>query len=329
MRVILSKRTYAEQAVQGTAGFMAMHLAKLAHAQRQILIGMQRAVIDKHCARAVHRLDGKFTIIDHRRIHIVLIVIPVAAGLPQLLAHHDRRLDELIAFLRMLFIPELLEHIAQDHAIRQKDRHAGRILAHHEQAQLTAQLLMVALLGLFQKLQMLFQLLLGLKAYAVDALQHLVVRIALPVGAGMLEQLEIAALLHRIDMRSAAKIHKFALTIDGDVPVFQMADQIQLVFIVFEHLQRICLGDFLTHDALAILGDLLHLFLDQRQIFIRDLLVSQIHVIVKPFGNDWSDPKLGLRIQTLHRLRHHVRAGMIQLAELLIFLDVNHLKYLQ
>ena len=210
-------------------------------------------------------------------------MIPMAAGLPQLLAHHDRGLDELIAFLRMLLIPELLQHIAQDHAVRQKDRHAGRIFAHHEQSELAAQLLMIALLRLFQQLQMLLELFLRLEAYTVDALQHLVVRIAFPVCAGMLEQLEVAALLHRVHMRAAAEIHEFSLTIDGDAAILQVADQIQLVLIVLEHLQRFRFGDLLTDDALSILGDLLHLFFDQRQIVIGDLLIPQIHVIVKSF----------------------------------------------
>ena len=115
---------------------------------------------------------------------------------------------------------------------------------------------------------MLLELFLRLEAYAVDALQHLVVRIAFPVCAGMLEQLEVAALLHRVHMRAAAEIHEFSLTIDGDAAILQVADQISLYSSSLNISSASALEDLLTDDALSILGDLFHLFGDLFQIGI-------------------------------------------------------------
>ena len=64
-----------------------------------------------------------------------------------------------------------------------------------EEVEFLAELAVVALLGLFELLQIGVELLLGEERGAVDALQLLVLLVALPVGAGDGEQLE------RLDLR--------------------------------------------------------------------------------------------------------------------------------
>ena len=59
-----------------------------------------------------------------------------------------------------------------------------------EQIELLAELAVVALLGLFEPLEVFVQILLREERGAVDALQLLVVLVALPVRAGDGEQLE-------------------------------------------------------------------------------------------------------------------------------------------
>ena len=66
---------------------------------------------------------------------------------------------------------------------------AGEFL-NAEEVELLAELAMVALLGLFELLEVLVQILLGEERGAVDALQLRVVLVAFPVGAGDGEQLE-------------------------------------------------------------------------------------------------------------------------------------------
>ena len=81
--------------------------------------------------------------------------------------------------------------LADDAALGMEEDQAGPgEFLDAEQVELLAELAVVALLGLFQPLQVLVQFLLGEEGGAVDALQLLVVLVALPVGAGDGQQLE-------------------------------------------------------------------------------------------------------------------------------------------
>ena len=64
----------------------------------------------------------------------------------------------------------------------------------------------------------------------------MIVRIALPVYAGIFYQFKILAELCIVYVRSAAEICKIALVVDGDRSILQIADQIQLVLVVLKKL---------------------------------------------------------------------------------------------
>ena len=57
VRVVLSEAAHAEQAVQRAGQLVAVHQTQLAHAQRQVTVGMRLRLIHQHSAGAVHRLD--------------------------------------------------------------------------------------------------------------------------------------------------------------------------------------------------------------------------------------------------------------------------------
>jgi hypothetical protein len=76
---------------------------------------------------------------------------------------------------------------------------------------------MIALLGLLEHVQVLLQLVLGRPRRAVDALQHLVLRVAAPVRASHLHQLEVPELARARHVRAAAQILERALAIELDV----------------------------------------------------------------------------------------------------------------
>ena len=83
---------------------------------------------------------------------------------------------------------QLLDHHA---AVRQPQRQArAHFIIEHEDFQLLAQLAMIALLGFFQLMEIVLELLRILPGRAVDALEHLVVLIAAPVRARNGHQLE-------------------------------------------------------------------------------------------------------------------------------------------
>ena len=97
MRVVLVEATDAEQAVQSALELVAVNQADFARANRQLAIAMRLGRIDQHAAGAVHRLDAVLLFIDRRRVHVVLVVVPVAGGLPEVTVHDLRRGDFHIA----------------------------------------------------------------------------------------------------------------------------------------------------------------------------------------------------------------------------------------
>ena len=93
----------------------------------------------------------------------------------------------------------------------------GRLFLQVKEIELLADAAMVALLGLFQAVQVLIELLLVRPGGAVDPLQHLVARIAAPVGAGDLGELERLELAGGGHVRPAAQVHPVALAVEADL----------------------------------------------------------------------------------------------------------------
>ena len=76
--IVLREAAHPEHAVQRAGKLVPVDNAQFGIAQRELLIGMRLEIVDQDAARAVHRLDGEVLAVDDRRIHVVLIVIPVA-----------------------------------------------------------------------------------------------------------------------------------------------------------------------------------------------------------------------------------------------------------
>ncbi len=87
----------------------------------------------------------------------------------------------------------------------------GRLLLRVEKVERAAELAVVALLRLLDAHDVRLQVLLLRPCRAVDALEHLVARIAAPVRARNLHQLEYPELARRRDVRAAAEIDEAAL----------------------------------------------------------------------------------------------------------------------
>ena len=109
---------------------------------------------------------------------------------------------------------QLLEDLP---ALGMPEHRARRLFLQVEQVELAADAAMVALLGFFEPVQVLIQLLLVGPGGAVDALEHLVARIAAPVGAGHLRELEGLELAGGGHVRAAAQVDPVALAVEADL----------------------------------------------------------------------------------------------------------------
>ena len=293
---------------------MPVDQTQLAHAQRQIAVGMRLAGVDHHAARAVHGLDGIILAVNDGGVHVLLVVVPVARALPQAAVenHRGRNLD--IAVALMDLAPVVDQRIFQHHALRQEEREAGSLFGQHEQAKLLAELAVVALLRLFDARQILVQLFLLRERNAVDSLQRLTVGVAAPVCRVAGSQLDGVALdaSGGVQMRTGTEVCELALGVERNVRVNrQIVDQLDLVrLVLFFHI----LDGFLARQLKALelelfLADLAHLGF---QLF-HDLGREgkrRVEVIIEAVVDRRADGQLDLRMQPLDGLRQNVRTGV-------------------
>lgn len=210
---------------------------RLAEAHRQVAVGAGAVQIDLILERAGHRAQSEAFLRLVVRVaeneHAVEVVVPVAGDLIQLALGQQRRLRQQIAALFLLVLDPALQRLDDARALRQQD---GQALADNvdgrEVFQLTAELVVVAPAGLLLLLQVFVQLLLLREGNAVDALEHLALRIAAPVSAAALRQLEGVCLdaAGAVQMRACAQVRELALRVERDDGVLgQVVDELDLI----------------------------------------------------------------------------------------------------
>ena len=146
-------------------------------------------------------------------------MFPVAGLLPQHAVDDLRAADFLVAVVAVHGTHVLLDRLPHGPAFGMPEHHARRFVLHVEQVEQLAQFAVVALLRLFQTGQVGIQVFLLRPGRTVDALQHLVLRVAAPVGAGHLHQLERFQLAGRRHVRAAAQVGKFAFAVQRHILV--------------------------------------------------------------------------------------------------------------
>ncbi len=356
MVVVLAEFLHAEQAVHLAGFLFSVQDVILAVADRQLLVGVDGPLVSHHGVRAVHRLrrHGVFhvAVVDRsarlhlhglhfRRLllqvvgdardlrvglqpagdagdheHVVDVVRPVAADEPQFLIVDEGRRDLGVAVPLLQLAGELQQLLVHLPAAGQPVRHAGRRLVEHEQLELRAELLVVALLRLADQVLVLLQRLFVRERVRVDAQQGIPVLVASPVGAGRAADLERRAhqQLGVVHVRAAAQVDVIvAGVVDRDDLVLgQVLDQFLLELLVREKGQSLFLRDLLPRPVLAALDDLTHLILDGLEIILRDPdAFRHQEVIVESVRDLRADRVLHfLPVQLDHGLRENVRERM-------------------
>ena len=82
MGIILRKASYTHKPVQCAGKFVAVNYAHFGTAYRQIAVRMTLALIYQHAAGTVHRLEHEIAPVYLRKVHVVLVVLPVSGGVP-------------------------------------------------------------------------------------------------------------------------------------------------------------------------------------------------------------------------------------------------------
>ncbi len=312
MGVVLGKAAHAHQAVERAGQFVAVHNTEFAHAQRQLAIAPGFALVNQYAARAVHGLEAIGLVVNGRGVDILLVVVPVAGFLPQMLVEHDGRAAFHITVFPVQLAPEAFQFVAQHHALGEEEGEARAFVENVEQVQLAAQLAVIALFGLFQTLHIGVQLFAAYKRRAVNALEHLVFFIAAPIRAGDGHAFEGLDAAGGGQVRPGAQVGKAFLFIEGNDAVFgKVVDQFHLIGFVFHELQGFLAGQLKAFEFGIFLDDARHFLFHVLEELGRGGLVH-IKIVVKTVVDGRADGQLRLGAKRLHGLRQHVAGGMAQ-----------------
>ncbi len=171
---------------------------------------------------------------------------------------------------------------------------------------------MVALLGLFDALEVGVEVLLCEPGGAVDALEHGAVGVAAPVRAGDLQQLERADAPGRGHVGASAQIGERALRVGGDrLGLGKLLDELALVRLLLERVPRLELVELGALEGLLLGDDLAHPLFDGLEVFRRER-ATDVEVVVEAVLDGGADAELGHREQVLDRLGHHVGRRVTQ-----------------
>src|SRR6218665_125700 len=296
MAIVLRESAHTHDPVQPPRGFIAVALAELAQAQRQVPIALDALLEDDDVARAIHRFEGVVALFRFGHEHVLAVLVPVTGFLPQALVENLWPLDLLIAVVAVHAPHVLLDLLPQRPALGMPEHGAGRMLVDVEQIELAAELAVIAFFCLFEHRQVLLQRLLAGPGRAVYALQHLVAMVAAPVRAGHLHQLEELQLARARDMGATAQVLERAFPVQADLFVTGDAGN-DLGLVVFP--QALEIGDrriARQHPAqhrLVFGGKLGHAFLHGRQIIWRERALVR-KVVIKPVVDHGADGDLCL-----------------------------------
>ena len=314
MGIVLCEATNTEQTVKRARKLMAVYAAQLAVTQRQLTVGVRLKLIYQNTAGAVHGLDGEILLVNEGGVHVFFIVIPVTRSLPQCATHDLGGGDLLVVPLVMDFVPVIDQRIAKDHTVGKEEGHAGCLVAEGKQTQFFSQLAVVALLCLFHAGEVLLKLGLISKCGTVNTGEHLILLTSAPVSTchrGQLERLDRRGVG---DVRACAKVNEIALLEEGKLLVLgKVVDQLHLIglALLFHQRDRLGAGESEALHLKVLLGDLLHLSFQCRQLLLGEGVVA-VKVVVEAVLDGRANGKLGVGIQTLYRLCEDMRRGMSQ-----------------
>src|SRR5919202_668265 len=312
VRVVLAELPRAREPLQRPRRLVAVEDRGFGIPDRQLAVAAQAGVEEQHVARAVHRLQRVQRLAVRDPEQVLLVLVPVAAPLPQLDVPHQRRLHLVVAALRVLLAAELLERVPDDHPLWVPERRARRDVLEVVEVELRAEPAVIAALRLLQPFEVRVEVGLRVEGRAVDPRQLLVVLIASPVRAREARELDRLDRLRVLQVRPAAEVGEVPLRVEGDRSLGGV-DELDLVRLVLlqEPLPRLGRADFLAPPLASLRQLAPDLLLDSRQGLLADRL-RKLEVVVEAVLDRRPDRDLHARVKTPHRLGEEVRRRVTQ-----------------
>ena len=331
--IVLAEVTAALDALQGAGGLVTEIVGDLTDAHGQVTVRMGTICVDHHVVGAVHRAQNIALALHlHGGEHVLTVVIPVTGGLIQVHSADAGSHNVQVAACTLLLLDIVLQLLPDGVACGQEHgQAAANQIVGHEQAHFLADLAVIALTGLLLLLLPCIQLFLIAEGHAIDAGEHLVFLVVLPVCAGLLGDLEGLQRLGVGQVGSDAHIHVLALLEEAELGLIgQIRHVLDLVVLLalFHQLHGLGAGQDEGLDGQVLLDDLAHLFFDVCQILVAELLVAQIDIVVEAVLGSGAEGKVSLRIQALDGLRHDVGCGVADNVQFLVLRALVHMAVL-
>ena len=236
----------------------------------------------------------------------------MSGGLPERPVEDNGRLHLHISFAAVDLAPIIDEDIFKHHAVREEEREPPAFGQERKELHLLAELDMIALLCLFEHLEVFVHLFFFRERRSVDAGEHLALFVAAPICPRDGDETKRLDLARRRKVRSAAEVDERALAVEGDLlPLGKVLYELDLVglMILAHERDRLFARKRKPLDGKVALDDLFHLRFDLGKIFHRDGRL-EINVVIIAVVDDGTDGEFAGRIDGFKRLRKHVRAGM-------------------
>ena len=229
-------------------------------------------------------------------------------------AKHDRSGNFHITVLSVDLSPVIQQCIFQNHSFWQEEWESRTFFTHHKQSKLFAQFSVVTFLCFFHTVQIFFQICFLCERSTVNSGQHLVFLTASPVCTCKAGQFKCFYRFGAHQMRSCTEVYELTLLIEADFGIFRKVfDQFYFIwfFFFFEICDCFFSGLCETCDRQSFFYNLFHFCFDLHQIFCCQRCFT-VHIIVESVCHGRSDCKLYTRVQSLDRLCHDVRSGVME-----------------
>ena len=218
--------------------------------------------------------------------------------------------DREIAVGLLDLLQEILQPLAKGGSLRQPKRQPLPYpLGESEEFHFLAELAVIPLLGFLHQSEVFVKHGFLREGYAIYTGKHLALLVSSPVctcNGSQLDRLYDGCIPQ---MRPAAQVGEMSVRIESDGPVLKFAYELALVLVAFlsECLHRFILGHFPADETLVLTCKLHHLVFHCLQVGLRNLSVSEIHVIVETVLDSRPYTELHSGIEGFERLRHKVR----------------------
>jgi len=310
--VVLREATHAHDAVQATRRLVAVTLAELAVAQRQVAVAFDALLEDQNVARTVHRLQGVVALFRLGGEHVLAVLVPVPGFFPQALVDDLRAFDLQIAVVAVDLTHVLLHALPHRPALGVPEHQTRCMLVDVEQVEFTAELAVVAFFGFLQAQQVLLQVFLAGPGGAIHALQHLVLAVATPVGAGHFHEFEVLELAGAGHMRATAEIFKITFAVEADLFTGRnRTNDFGLVMLAqpLEVGHGLVARQHAAHHRFVLGGQLGHALFDRHEVLGRERTAVR-EIVIKAVVDHRTDGDLRLGEQLLDGIGQQVGGGV-------------------